>query len=270
MFYTNILIMSGIYKHCEYCNKGIKHQSNWIRHTKTKKHLKNIKEKEITTDNNQNIPDHTQNIPDYTQNIPTKHQCRYCNKVFKYQPGLSRHENHRCDKRPAPQTINNTINNNGNTNNNSHNTNNNNTIIINFGDELVEFTDDFLDQITDTSLLNQERRKMIENYISSKQKTLKKTNMRDDLMYILKNNDWKVIPEKLAIKERMSNIPNIYRKSAINTIKNWDEEVDNEYKKDTIKTHMNISNKIEKNNFTKEENKELETIIKCNAYNKID
>ncbi len=34
--------MENVYKYCEYCNRGIKNQNNWIRHTKTKKHLKNI------------------------------------------------------------------------------------------------------------------------------------------------------------------------------------------------------------------------------------
>ena len=32
--------------HCSYCNKLIKHQKNWIRHCKSKKHLKKKQEKE--------------------------------------------------------------------------------------------------------------------------------------------------------------------------------------------------------------------------------
>ena len=32
--------------HCSYCNQGIKYQNNWIKHTKTKKHLRN-KEKYV-------------------------------------------------------------------------------------------------------------------------------------------------------------------------------------------------------------------------------
>ena len=91
--------------------------------------------------------------------------------------------------------------------------------------------------------------------------------MRDDIMHIFKDNNWRVMPEKLAIMERISNIPKIYRKSAINTINNWDEQVNEDYKKDTMKEHIKISRKIEKEKFTKEENKEIESIIRCNAYN---
>ena len=109
---------------------------------------------------------------------------------------------------------------------------------------------------------------MIENYISLNQKTIKKTNMRDDFMHIIKDNDWLIQPEGEIIKERISNIPKIYKKSAIKTINNWNnEEVSNEVKNGEIKKHMDISRKIEKQKFTKEQNKELETIIKCNAYN---
>jgi hypothetical protein len=221
---------TNIYKKCNICNKDIKYQNHWLRHTKSKTHIYNKKL--------------------YDKDLEIE---------------KLKEENKELKKEIEELKKQNIINN--NCNNTTNNITNNN-IIINFGDELVELTDDFLFQITDTSLLNQEKRKMIENYISSKQKTLKKTNMRDDLMHILENDDWKVMPEKLALRKRISNIPYIYRKSAINTINNWeDEEITENDKKDAIKTHSEIARKIKNEKFTKEQNKELETIIKCNAYN---
>jgi hypothetical protein len=218
---------------CNICNKEVT-KTNFSHHTKTKKHIYNNKL--------------------YEKDLEIKELKKEIEKLKEENLKLKQN------------IINNNITNNNNTTNNITN-----NITINFGDELVELTDDFLFQITDNSLLNQERRKMIENYVSLKQKTLKKTNMRDDLMYILENDDWKVIPEKLALRKRITNIPKIYRKSAINTIKKWeDEEVTENDKKDAIKTHPEIARKIEKEKFTKEQDKELETIIKCNAYNKIN
>ncbi len=81
--------MTEPYKHCEYCNIPIKYQNNWIRHEKSKRHLKNIEKINESKSNN------TINIPSNTINIPSRAiygECRYCDKDFKYQSGLSRHE----------------------------------------------------------------------------------------------------------------------------------------------------------------------------------
>ena len=92
--------------------------------------------------------------------------------------------------------------------------------------------------------------------------------MRDEFIHIIKDNKWLIQPEGKIIKERIKNIPKIYKKSAIKTINDWDnEEVTTEQKNGEIKKHLDISNKIEGNKFTKEQNKEFESIIKCNAYN---
>ena len=205
-----------INKRCETCDKVIKYNTNWKRHCETKKHLINL---EVI----RNIPDHTRNIPDHTRYIPDIYpvvtrpeskdiygRCKYCNKGFKTQPGLSRHENHRCDSKPLEtqvQVINN------NTNNNSHNTNNNNSnntlnqnqttnnqITLNvYGEETIPtnfLTNDLFEKLKlcegDLSktylLLNDEL------YLKNKKNdNIKYTNIQSEYCQILsKDNDWKL------------------------------------------------------------------------------
>ncbi len=83
-------------QHCSYCNKTIKYQSNWIKHNKTKRHLKNVEKFENNNINN------TINIPSHTINISSNAiygECRYCGNDFKHQSGLSRHEKKCREKR---------------------------------------------------------------------------------------------------------------------------------------------------------------------------
>ena len=170
-------------RECKICNKVIKYDTHWNRHLKSKRHIKL----------SENIQEHPNNIqstssphPNNIQTTSSPHpnniqypkqtepygSCEYCNKVFKYQQGLSKHMLYRCkvkkkiDKeekerlekekrekkleeeiKSLKQTINNITNNtnnsNNNTNTNSHNTmnldnkriNNNHITINNYGNE---------------------------------------------------------------------------------------------------------------------------------------
>jgi len=149
---------------CDICNKWIKHKKNWIRHCKTKGHLKRALERpeethkrpqsnpvepesnpvnpksnpvepqsnpvdlqsnpESNTDSNPKV---TQCNPEVTQKI----QCKYCDKEFKYKQGRSRHEKHRCELRPQEQATNITNNiTNHNIDNTTHNTQVINQIVV--------------------------------------------------------------------------------------------------------------------------------------------
>ena len=218
-----------INKRCDICNTSIKYASYWSRHCRTKKHLKNLLKKLETndaTDNTRNIPDHTRNIPGHTRNIPEIYpvvirgeskdiygRCKYCNNPFKTQPGLSRHEKHRCKQKPQEtQVVNNNTNSNNNTNTNSNNTNtntttNNNTnntlnntnqITLNvYGQEEMPknfLTDDLFEKLklcngdlTKTYLLLNK-----ELYLKNKQNNnIKYTNIQSEYCQILsKDNDW--------------------------------------------------------------------------------
>ena len=212
-----------INKRCDVCNTSIKYASYWSRHCRTKKHLKKLLKKLETNESskktrvcNQNIPDHTRNIPDHTRNIPETYpveskdvygRCKYCNKPFKTQPGLSRHENHRCKLKPKEtQVVNNTNTNSNNTNTtNSNNTTNNtlnntttNQITLNvYGQEEIPkhfLTNDLFEKLklcngdlTKTYLLLNN-----ELYLKNKQNNnIKYTNIQSEYCQILsKDNDW--------------------------------------------------------------------------------
>ena len=234
--------MSQVFnKRCDTCNIVIKYRTYWTKHCRTKKHLKNlgtfggtseyIRNDPVMTrnipDHTRNIPDHTRNIPDHTRNIPGTYpveskdvygRCKYCNNPFKTQPGLSRHENHRCKQRPQQtQIVNNTNNSNNinttNSHNNttnshshshSHNTlnntlnNTNNQITLNvYGEETIKknfLTNDLFKKLEgyngDLSkiylMLNEEL------YLKEKKNNnIKYTNIQSEYCQILsKNNNW--------------------------------------------------------------------------------
>jgi len=98
---------------CVECDYSTNYKSNFIKHTKTKKHRDRCKKKsiseEILTPMTQNDPKMTQNDPQMTQNDPAmtqndpqmtpksiKFYCDYCEKGFTTKAHKRRHEIHRC------------------------------------------------------------------------------------------------------------------------------------------------------------------------------
>ena len=75
-------------KHCNYCNKTIKYQSNWIKHTKTKKHLRNI---ENSTQSHTNSTQITHNPTQITHKVEKVYECEYCSKSFNRKDSKKRH-----------------------------------------------------------------------------------------------------------------------------------------------------------------------------------
>ena len=218
-----------INRECKICNKVIKYDTHWNRHLKSKRHIKlseNIQEhpnniQSTSSPHPNNIQTtsspHPNNIQ-YPKQTESYGSCEYCNKVFKYQQGLSKHMLYRCkvkkkiDKeekerlekekrekkleeeiKSLKQTINNITNNNShnNTNTNSHNTmnldnkriNNNHITINNYGNEDYSSLDkEFLKKL---SLLGSNvKEKMIRTldklYIENKSNhNVKVSNLRD-------------------------------------------------------------------------------------------
>ncbi len=81
--------MTEPYKHCSYCNTPIKYQRSWDKHLKSKKHLKNVEK--INKNNTKTTQEqHNNNIITTNNNIYGC--CKYCEKEYKYQQSLSRHE----------------------------------------------------------------------------------------------------------------------------------------------------------------------------------
>ena len=100
---------------CIVCNKPISY-SNWSKHTKTKKHLKNLEEynnqpeptsnqpnnTNLTPNNTNLTPNNTNLTPNNTNLTPNntntnKLQCSYCNKKFSRIDSKTRHINkNRC------------------------------------------------------------------------------------------------------------------------------------------------------------------------------
>jgi len=146
-----------INKECIYCNKVIKYDTSWYKHLNGKRHLKNLDEynniQRTSREHPENIQrtsrEHPNNIqrtsrehPENIQEILNKKQekvygnCKYCNKSFKYQQGLSKHQLYRCKYKNviSQNIINNTTNN--TTNNNTMNIDNKRIININnYGSE---------------------------------------------------------------------------------------------------------------------------------------
>ena len=287
---------SIINRHCNYCNKTIKYSNYWITHLKTKRHIKNVEKFEKQPEKQPEGEKTTEITTEITtgdgkkqpEKQPEKQpgkiygKCKYCDKEFKYQQSLSRHQKYRCkmkEKTPPPtQIIQNITNNITNiTNDNKiidnkkiiNNVNNNNLhITLNtFGQEKIHFSDKFLYSITNPSLKIQEIREMLmdEIYSLPENKTLVKTNLRDAIIY-KQDEGWKAVPEEEAIKQRIENTPYVYRKNVKDTIKSWnlkrkeDEEIH-------FQEHKEIADKLINNKPKGKNYKKLYTKIRLNSYN---
>ena len=291
---------------CVICNKRIKYPKNWIRHINSKAHIrKSLEQNEnnkYSQQNEKNIARHSQNIAKNSQ----KHSqgesinniygcCKYCDKQFKHQSSLSKHQKYRCKVKKEQDKlkkeneelkkllleakgVGNTTNNNSNNTTNNNTTNNNttninNTIVINsFGNESIDFSDDFLYAISSPDLSIQDKRLMLQNEIYSikENKSLVKTNLRDTVMY-KHDNGWKAISERLAIRQRIDNTPKIYKTNAKRSILNqYDPDMTEKDKQLEIDEHNNIANEMMKTKPTEEEYKELSETIRLDSYNARD
>jgi hypothetical protein len=91
---------------CEHCNYSTKYKADFTKHTKTKKHRRNIGEinemGEELTPKTQKDPEKTRKDPEKTQKDPEKTQsnptfsCDFCYSTFSSYAHKRRHELHRC------------------------------------------------------------------------------------------------------------------------------------------------------------------------------
>ena len=154
---------------CEHCDYSTKYKSDFTKHTKTKKHRRNIGEinelGEEIAPKTQKDPEKTRKDPEKTQKDPEKTQsnptfsCDFCYSTFSSYAHKRRHELHRCKENVSVKdlkirtlekekkklekqiikmmdkvgTINNTTNN--NTNNNTQNI----IVVNNYGKENTDY-----------------------------------------------------------------------------------------------------------------------------------
>ena len=106
---------------------------------------------------------------------------------------------------------------------------------------------------------------MLENYISTESKTLAKTNMRDKLMMI-HEGQWNLVSQKLALEQRVNDLPSTYQRSIAHTVRQWPEQ-EKQYAPGALKTHNGIAHEMRTHKYTEMEDKDLKEQIKINAYN---
>jgi len=289
---------------CIICNKRIKYRKNWIRHINSKLHIRKAIEQSEKSNVDTLFETVGENVDTMLTHVDTnvdtmltqKHECQYCGKVLGSRSSKSRHINKWCNIKKTldikdkenrelkkllleAKGISNTTNNNTTTTNNNNTTNNNttnninNTIVINtFGNESIDFTDDFLYAISSPDLSIHDKRLMLQNEIYSlrENKSLVKTNLRDTVMY-KHDNGWKAISERLAIRQRIDNTPKIYKTNAKRSILNqYDPDMTEKDKQLEIDEHNNIANEMMKTKPTEEEYKELSETIRLDSYNARD
>ncbi len=268
--------------HCSYCNKSIKYQNNWIRHCKTKKHLKNKNEYLKTAQNphkpSQNPHKTLTNIQKPSQSIEKdikkEHNCEYCSKTFKRKDNLKRHIDKYCkvkkkenekdelikelkkqleSKNGNGNTTNNNINTTNNNNNTTNNTLNDNKTINNinlnvFGKEAILFDHDFLHELANNQLTDLERCQLILDriYIEKEEnRTLRITNERSTLGKNFNGTDWIAAIYKQNINNRIRRLPITYNRGAKECINNL-TEADENYKKEQLDIHSKFSEQIRK------------------------
>ena len=205
---------------CEFCNYKSTDKSNYNRHLKSKKHLRNSH-----PGSSKSHPKVIQGHPKVIQKssrghpeMPNPLQCPHCLYIFKYKQGLSKHKlKNRC-KSSVKSVIQNITNNNNITNNTNNTTNNNLNMILKIGS--IEEAEKIKSLITPEVILKlcEPKRaglprqtydmiKSISNYsIQLKQENkelqnFKKTNIRDNMIDIYDKNWNKEYFSKYILKD---------------------------------------------------------------------
>lgn len=89
--------------YCDLCDYSTIDSGNWVHHKRSKKHIRNEKDDEEIK-NMANVISHINFATLANANMNINYQsnklaCRYCDKQFTCKSSLSRHKNHRCEKR---------------------------------------------------------------------------------------------------------------------------------------------------------------------------
>jgi hypothetical protein len=219
---------------CEQCNYSTKYKADFTKHTKTKKHRRNIGEinelGEELTPKTQKDPEKTRKDPEKTQKDPEKTQsnptfsCDFCYSTFSSYAHKRRHELHRCKENVSVKdlkirtlekekkklekqiikmmdkvgTINNTTNN--NTNNNTQNI----IVVNNYGKENTDYlTVDKIKALLDRPFDSvQELIKMLHfNSEHPENHNVKITNKKEPYALVWNDPIWELRKKKSVVKD---------------------------------------------------------------------
>ena len=219
---------------CEHCDYSTKYKSDFTKHTKTKKHRRNIGEinelGEEIAPKTQKDPEKTRKDPEKTQKDPEKTQsnptfsCDFCYSTFSSYAHKRRHELHRCKENVSVKdlkirtlekekkklekqiikmmdkvgTINNTTNN--NTNNNTQNI----IVVNNYGKENTDYlTVDKIKALLDRPFDSvQELIKMLHfNSEHPENHNVKITNKKEPYALVWNDPIWELRKKKSVVKD---------------------------------------------------------------------
>ena len=219
---------------CEQCNYATKYKADFTKHTKTKKHRRNIGEinelGEEIAPKTQKDPEKTRKDPEKTQKDPEKTQsnptfsCDFCYSTFSSYAHKRRHELHRCKENVSVKdlkirtlekekkklekqiikmmdkvgTINNTTNN--NTNNNTQNI----IVVNNYGKENTDYlTVDKIKALLDRPFDSvQELIKMLHfNSEHPENHNVKITNKKEPYALVWNEPIWEIRKKKSVVKD---------------------------------------------------------------------
>ena len=237
--------MENVYKYCEYCNRGIKNQNNWIRHTKTKKHLKNVEKGCKSPEKSSIGPVLVQKSPVLVQK--KMYSCADCEKTYTNKSSYYYHRNHckvKQSNKEKDEIIeelrkqltekNGNITNNTTNNNNTQNITNNDNKTINHINIKIEGREDFknildsnmyfrLGGIGGTEIL---QLYLTETFINkAENRSIKYTNTRSNKCKIHMGEDrWGVDKIDNVINKRIQTSPMHLNKMMIDYLKTLDEE----------------------------------------------
>jgi hypothetical protein len=223
---------------CKCCNYITSINSNYNKHTKTKKHRVNSGDEntdlEGTTPKTQKDPQKTQKDPQKTQKDPQKtqsYECDYCNVEFSTYAHKRRHELHRCkendalkelkikklekekktlkkEKNTLKKEIEKMMNNVGTINNTTNNNTNNNTnniiVVNNYGKENTDYlTADKIRALLARPYESiQELIKMLHfNSEHPENHNVKITNKKEPYALVWNNPIWEIRKKKSVVKD---------------------------------------------------------------------
>ena len=85
--------------YCVLCDYDAKQRSNYVKHTKTKKHIKHLSESQSKVNQKSTFSQHFVIQKPMSLNIISKNfQCKYCDKNFKFKQSMYKHIKYTCKK----------------------------------------------------------------------------------------------------------------------------------------------------------------------------
>jgi len=239
----NISMNKELNNHCSYCNKTIKYQSNWIKHCKTKKHLK--KEKAFL-ESTEKCGKSTEKVRKSTEKVQKVYNCKYCDKTYSKKSSYYYHINKGCKVKKENEKLkkeneelrellkNQNSNTTNNTTNNTQNITNNDNRVINIKVQGKEDLKNIIDADMYYKLGGMEGLKILELYLDKtyihkeENNNIKYTNMRSNkcrtLQYKGDDKKWCIDNIDTVITKRIQTSPYNLNKMMKEHLRTLDEE----------------------------------------------